>query len=205
MKSLLIAVVGGSASGKTTLARDLVRALRPNANLLSQDAYYRDASHLTIARRARLNFDHPRRIDWPLLSRVLDDALQGRPVSIPRYSFEAHAREQATDRLLPKRFLVAEGLWLLARREIRSHCTFGIFITCPSSERLSRRLDRDIHERCRTRSQVLNQWRGQAKPGFRCFVTPQRELADDVVRSLITSGKVADVARHIRTLAEPLP
>jgi uridine kinase len=205
MKPILIAVVGGSASGKTTLARDLAQALRPSANLLSQDAFYLDAAHLPPARRARLNFDHPRRIDWPLLSSVLDDALQGRPVSIPRYSFEAHARETATDRLSPKRFLIAEGLWLLARRDIRSRCALCVFVACPSSERLRRRLDRDTTERGRTRSQVLRQWRGHTEPGFHQFVAPQLNLAHEVLRSPVAAPQVADLARRIRTLAEHQP
>lgn len=205
MKPLLIAVVGGSASGKTTLARELARALEPNANLLSQDSFYLDAAHLSPARRERLNFDHPRRIDWPLLSSVLDEALQGRAVSIPRYSFEAHARETATDHLSPKRFLIAEGLWLLTRRDIRSRCAFGIYIVCPSSVRLRRRLARDTTERGRTQSQVLQQWRDHIEPGFYRFVAPQLFLAHEVLRFPVAASKIADLARRIQTLAEPQP
>ncbi len=119
--------------------------------------------------------------------------------------FERHAREKDTDRLPPAPVLVAEGLWLLSRRDIRARCNFGIFVTCPSSERLGRRLRRDTAERGRTRAQGLRQWRQQTEPGFRRFVAPQLDFAHAVVRSPVHPDQVANLARQIRTLAEHQP
>ncbi len=205
MKPILIAVVGGSASGKTTLAGDLARALRPHSVRVTQDSFYLDASHLTPARRDRLNFDHPRRIDWAMLVDALSQVLDGRAVSVPCYSFETHAREAKTERLEPKRFIIAEGLWLLRRREIRSRCALRIFVSCPSAKRLGRRLERDTTERGRTRTTILQQWHRQTEPGFHRFVAPQLPLADVVVRSPATPAQVANLAKRIRTLAENQP
>ncbi len=206
MKPLLIAVVGGSASGKTTLALDLIRALQPgSALLLSQDSFYRSAAHLPPARRDQLNFDHPRRIDWPLLSQAIHDVLARRAAAIPRYSFERHAREDASDVLPPCRFLVLEGLWLLRRRDIRSRCAYRIFVTCPSAERLQRRIRRDVADRGRDRKHVLRQWRTQSEPGFRRFVLPQRDHADVVVRSPVPPGVLSQLVGRIRSLSEEQP
>lgn len=202
MNAFIIAVVGGSASGKTTLARDLVAALHPDAALLSLDAFYRSADHLPPGRRGRINFDHPRRIDWPLLSKVLDRAVAGRPAQVPRYAFDTHARLSDTERLLPSRFLVVEGLWLLRRRNIRSRCDLSVFVSCPSATRLKRRLGRDLAERGRTRMDVLKQWRHQTEPGFRRLVAPQRKLADLVVRSPVTRSQVGSLVRTIRRQSE---
>ncbi|MGE3310234.1 MAG: uridine kinase [Limisphaerales bacterium] len=203
MKPVLVAIVGGSASGKSTLARDLVRSLRPGSALISQDSFYRDASRVPASRRRRLNFDHPRRIDWPLLLDVLTRALDGRAVDVPRYSFEDHARESRTDRLKPSRFLVAEGLWLLRQREIRALCDLGIFVACPAPVRLARRIQRDTTERGRTRTEVLHQWSTQTQPGFRDWVAPQLRLADEIVRSPVPDDRVADLTRRIRSLRTP--
>ncbi|MBL9127276.1 MAG: hypothetical protein JNL97_06505 [Verrucomicrobiales bacterium] len=201
MNALLVAVVGGSASGKTTLARSLVDALHPASAMVSLDAFYRCADHLSPARRDRLDFDNPRRIDWPLLSRVLDEALAGRPARVPRYSFERHAREPLQDTLPPSRYLVLEGLWVLRRREIRRRCALKVFVDCPEFERLRRRVRRDMAERGRTRSQVLRQWRDQSEPGFRRFVEPQRAHADRIVRSPVAPRRIDELVREIRALA----
>src|SRR6266478_8182760 len=61
----LIAIAGGSGSGKTWLAEKLLAILRGKAAHLSLDDFYRDRSHLSPARRAKLNFDksNQRRLD----------------------------------------------------------------------------------------------------------------------------------------------
>lgn len=205
MKPILVAVVGGSASGKTTLACDLVQALHPDSTRISQDTFYLGANHLAPARRDRLNFDHPRRIDWPLLSRVLDDVLARRTTRLPRYNFEQHAREKGWDPLAPAPFVVLEGLWLLRRREIRARCALRIFVTCPAAERLRRRIRRDTTERGRSRAQVLQQWTQHTEPGFRRFVATQRRHAHIVVRSPVTPQQIDRLAHTVRALAETTP
>lgn len=202
---VIVAVVGGSASGKSTLARHLAQALHPAATTLSLDAFYRCAGHLPPARRNRLNFDHPRRIDWPLLASVLDATLAGLTASVPRYSFEQHARESTPRPLHPAPFLVLEGLWLLRRRDIRSRCAYRIFLDCPHAERLRRRLRRDLAERGRSRTQILHQWRTQSEPGFHRFVAPQRRLADTVVRSPVSPRHLDRLVQTIQSLPGATP
>lgn len=205
MKPLLVAIVGGSASGKTTLARNLADALRPDSAVLSLDAFYLGTDHLAPARRERLNFDHPRRIDWPLLADVLDHALDGRAAAIPRYSFQRHTRESTGDLLPPCRYVVVEGLWVLRRRDIRNRCALKIFVGCSGAERLRRRLRRDLAERGRTRNQVLRQWQEQSEPGYRRFVAPQRRHADRIVRSPVPARQLDRLVRDIQALAGDSP
>ena len=68
---LLVAIVGGSGAGKSWLAERLHRRLGARAARLSLDDFYRDRSHLPPGRREKLNFDHPRSIDWRSAERVL--------------------------------------------------------------------------------------------------------------------------------------
>jgi len=205
MTPILIAIVGGSASGKTTFARDLALALKPNAALLSLDAFYWPTDHLTPRQRDRLNFDHPRRIDWPLLDEVLDAFAAGRPAAVPRYDFSKHNRLPVHDCLLPRTFLVLEGLWLLRRRTVRRRCALRIFVNCPSAQRLRRRLSRDLADRGRTRRQILDQWQHQAEPGFRRFVAPQKSHADCCIRSPVLAATVNRLAAQLRALAHASP
>ena len=63
MRPLIIGVVGGSGSGKTTVARAIQRAMAWMRAFLDQDGYYKDLSHLTLEERKQVNFDHPDSID----------------------------------------------------------------------------------------------------------------------------------------------
>src|SRR5690242_20303132 len=92
LRPVLVAIVGGSGSGKTWLTPRLVQALAPHAIRLCLDDFYRDRSHLTLPQRCRLNFDHPRAIDWTRLEQVLRGLLAGRKVRVPCYDFTIHSR-----------------------------------------------------------------------------------------------------------------
>jgi uridine kinase len=92
LKPLLVAIVGGSGAGKTWLAKKLEAALTPDAARFSLDDFYRDCSRLHPERRAKINFDHPRAIDWPIMERVLKDLRAGRAARLPCYDFKTHSR-----------------------------------------------------------------------------------------------------------------
>ena len=66
-RPLIIAVVGGSGSGKTTVTRAIYEMEGVDAAFIDQDAYYRDLAHLTLQERKRVNFDHPDAFDTGLL------------------------------------------------------------------------------------------------------------------------------------------
>src|SRR6185436_16193427 len=112
---ILIAITGGSGAGKTWLARELQSALGRRAARISLDDFYRDSSHLSPGRRAAINFDHPRTIDWPTLERALRQLRAGRPARVPRYDFKTHCRVRTQAVLRPRPIVVMEGLWLLRR------------------------------------------------------------------------------------------
>ena len=64
----LIGICGGSGSGKTTLALKLKKYFKSRKiGHLDCDSYYKDNSHLPMRERSKINFDHPRQIDFSLL------------------------------------------------------------------------------------------------------------------------------------------
>ena len=68
MNTLCIGVAGGTGSGKSTVAREIVRRVGPERIItINQDRYYHDLAHLDDAQRARHNFDHPASIEESLL------------------------------------------------------------------------------------------------------------------------------------------
>src|ERR1700676_5199338 len=99
---LLVAIVGGSGAGKSWLADRLQSILGTKSARMSLDDFYRDRPGLTPARRARINFDHPRAIDWPRVERALRDCLAWRTTQVPQYDFKTHARLPRSRILRPK-------------------------------------------------------------------------------------------------------
>jgi uridine kinase len=177
-----VAIVGGSGSGKTYLARRLQQSLGENAIHLALDDFYLDRSHLTPGRRARLNFDHPRAIDWPLFEKVLRALRRGRGAMVPEYDFATHSRRGARRRLEPCQVVLVDGLWLLRRPSVRRLFSLAVFLDCPAEVRLSRRLERDMASRGRTRKSVIEQFRSTVEPMHRAYVEPQRRYAHIILQ-----------------------
>src|SRR5690606_5702417 len=96
-------VAGGTGSGKTTVAlKILERVGFDRVAYLPHDAYYRDASHLPPAERARLNFDHPDSLDNDLMAEHMRRLRASQAVEIPVYDFKTHSRLPETRRVEPQ-------------------------------------------------------------------------------------------------------
>jgi uridine kinase len=198
--SHLVAIVGGSGSGKTWLAERLQTLLGPTTARLSLDDFYRDRSHLPPEKRARLNFDNPRAIDWPCVERVLRACRTGRATRLPRYDFTTHCRRPGNAAWRPGPFVIVDGLWLLRRPPVRRQFALRIFIDCPERVRFLRRLARDVAERGRSSVSVRHQFAATVAPMHKRFVQPQACWADVV----LTQPYLVHTTRQLRDLLWPL-
>lgn len=196
----LVAIAGGSGSGKTWLARRLQRALGAAAARVSLDDFYRDLAQLPPAQRRRINFDSPVAIDWPAVQAFLHALQRGEPAVLPRYDFATHTRLATPRRWRPRRIILLEGLWPLRTAGLRRLYGLSIFVACPEAVRLERRVRRDQQERGRSRVSVLRQFRAQVAPMHRRFVESQARHADLVLRKPPTAATVRALAEQIRLL-----
>jgi uridine kinase len=201
----LVALVGGSGAGKTWLARQLQHALDFPAARLSLDDFYRDQSHLARPMRDRLNFDHPRAIDWHLAEAVLRGCRAGRFVSVPQYSFATHTRRPTFKTLAPRQVILVDGLWLLWRPRLRRLFDLRIFLHCPARLRLDRRLARDTANRGRDDRSVRWQFQQTVAPMHQQFVAPQARWADVVLRRPADKREVERLAAMIREVVYVSP
>lgn len=176
---LVIGLAGGTGSGKTSLARRL-RARFPEGQVqvLHQDAYYRDQSHLTLEERQRINYDHPRSLDNDLLVDHLDQLRRGREVHQPVYSFLTHTRTGETVLVKPARVLLVEGILVLEDARLRERMDIKVFVDADPDVRLIRRLQRDLAERGRSVESVVEQYLRAVRPMHLRFVEPSRRYAD---------------------------
>jgi len=85
---LIIGIAGGTGCGKTTVVNQIINELpKGEVGVISQDSYYKDTTHLTYEERVKINFDHPRSIDFKLLREQLTQLKNGNTIEQPVYSF----------------------------------------------------------------------------------------------------------------------
>lgn len=199
--SVLIGIAGGSASGKTTLADALMAALPSGAAMiLSEDRYYKDQSHLSMAARRRVNYDHPRAIDLAIMARQLQALKSGRRIEAPEYDFARHVRRARTTRFAPAAIVIAEGIHLFHPARLRGLFDLRIFVDADEATRLQRRIARDVAERGRTAAFARAQFLATVQPMHLRFTEPLRAHAHVVVSSTACGPDFAPLIKVLRVL-----
>ena len=183
---VIIGIAGASASGKSLIANTIFQELKDKVgdqhiDVITEDRYYRDQSHLTLEERVKTNYDHPKALDHDLLCKHLQDLLQGKAVEIPNYSYVEHTRMEETSTMRPKKVIILEGILLLTDARLRELMHASIFMDTPLDICLMRRMQRDISERGRTIESVIEQYQKTVRPMFLQFIEPSKQYADIIV------------------------
>lgn len=198
-RPLFIGLAGGSGSGKTTIADELVDRMDGRVAVLHHDAYYRNRVDLSFEERTRVNYDHPNSLETELLIKHLEDLRLGVAVGVPVYDFSEHLRSAETIRVEPARVVVVEGILVLSEPELRSELDLKIFVDTDPDLRLARRLERDIAERSRSVDSVISQYFTTVRPMHLEFVEPSRRYADLIIPEGYNPAAVATVVELIRS------
>jgi uridine kinase len=179
---LVIAIAGGSGSGKTTVAQVILQRVGPDRiSFLQHDAYYKDLSGLPPVQRAEVNFDHPNSLDSELLIRHIKQLKNGQPVEVPIYDFATHSRTERTYSVQARGVILVEGILLFAEPALRDLFDVKLFVDTDSDIRFIRRLQRDIAERGRTTDSVIHQYMTTVRPMHLEFVEPSKRYADVII------------------------
>ncbi|WP_417362140.1 uridine kinase [Galbibacter sp.] len=195
---LIIGIAGGTGCGKTTVVNQIVNELPENeVGVISQDSYYKDTSHLTYEERTKLNFDHPRTIDFDLLYKHLLKLKDNQIIEQPVYSFVKHNRTKDTVITHPRKVMIIEGILILTHPKLRELFDIKIFVHADSDERLIRRIKRDICERGRDVDEVLNRYQTTLKPMHQQFIEPTKEFADIIIPNNKYNTVAVNIVRTI--------
>jgi len=177
---LIIAISGGSASGKSSIAADLKQQflqLDRQVELLCEDHYYKPLTQHQLNNIKDVDFDHPHSIDNELMTEQLKSLTELNSIEIPNYCYQTHMRLADTSTLKPTEFLIVEGLHLLHRTSLLPFYDLSIFVESPLEVCLERRIKRDVSERNRTEASVLHQFYSTVKPSYEEFIYPSKSNA----------------------------
>jgi uridine kinase len=179
---LVIGIAGGSGSGKTTVAQEILQRVgRDRIAFLQHDSYYKDLSGLPPAQHAEVNFDHPNSLETELLTQHIASLRDGKAVEVPIYDFSTDSRTTKTYIVQPRRVILVEGILIFTERTLREMFDVKIFVDTDSDMRFIRRLERDIHERGRTTESVIKQYQLTVRPMHLEFVEPSKRYADVII------------------------
>ncbi len=182
MASIVVGIAGGTASGKTTVARKIHEALSTSrVAFIDQDSYYRDLKDLSLDERREVNFDHPDAFDTDLLVAHVKELNAGRAIEKPVYNFVTSTREERTVTVSPSEVILIEGIMVLHMAAIRDQLALKIFVETEDDVRIIRRLTRDIKERGRDFDHVVHQYFKHVRPMHMGFVDPSKRYADIIV------------------------
>ncbi len=194
----IIGIAGGTGSGKTTVVNQIINELPPDeVCVISQDSYYKQTDSLTYNERAKINFDHPRAIDFDLLVKHLKALKEGEIIEQPVYSFVTHNRTKDTIKTHPRNVVIVEGILIFNSKELRKLCDIKVFVHADADERLIRRIRRDITERGRDVDEVLSRYQDTLKPMHQEFIEPTKNFADIIIPNDRYNTVAIDIVRTV--------
>ncbi len=179
---LVIAIAGGTGSGKTTVANVILdRVGAHHIAYIPHDAYYKDLKDLPPAQRERINFDHPNSLDTNLLIEHVQALKANHPIELPVYDFKTHSRTTETIPVDPQPIIIVEGILIFVETELRDLFDVKIYVDTDPDIRFIRRLQRDIAERGRTMESVIHQYLNTVRPMHQEFVEPSKKYSDVII------------------------
>ena len=167
-----IGLAGGSGAGKSIFARKITKGL--NARIIHIDSFY-------LPGHPKANYDDPKTIDWQLLKKSLKDLLAGKATYVPIYSCKTHKRSKYTERILPAKILVLEGIFALHDKEINKLMNLKLFLDFPEDIRAAYRIMRDVTERRFNPYGAVEYYVKHARAMYPKFIAPTKKYANVIV------------------------
>lgn len=179
---LIIGIAGGSGSGKTTVAQEILRRVGADRiAYLQHDSYYKDLRMLSSTQHSEVNFDHPNSLETELLIQHVIALREFKPVQVPIYDFSNDTRKPETFTIQPSNVILVEGILLYVEPELRKLFDVKLFVDADADIRFIRRLHRDITERGRSTQSVIDQYYATVRPMHLEFVEPSKRYADVII------------------------
>jgi uridine kinase len=204
MRPIVIGVAGGTGSGKTTVANEILQQVgAEHVAYIPHDAYYRELGHLSQEERTKVNFDHPDSLESELLVKHLKTLIEGQTIEVPIYDFTTHMRTERTRSVGPAPVVLVEGILIFVEPELCELFDVKLYIDTDADVRFIRRLQRDVQERGRSVESVCEQYLSTVRPMHMEFVEPSKRHADVIIpEGGFNEVAIAMVAARLRSMLE---
>ena len=183
MKSpLLVSIIGGSGSGKSTIIEELKGAFDTfSPSVVSMDNYYLPHDFQRKDDNGIMNFDLPTAYNLDRFYADILSLMEGKGIQTEEYIFEDFGREAKTIKIASSPLIIVEGIFVLVDKRIRNLTDFQIFIDAHENTRLERRLLRDKKSRGLTPEIIRYQWNNHVLPAHGKYVEVNKNTADFVI------------------------
>ena len=179
---IFIGIAGGTASGKSAIARHLLAHFQDNiCATIKVDSYYHDLKHLTMKEREKNNFDNPKSIDFDLLLKHLSQLKDNNSIKVPIYDYKTHTRTTDYNTIDSQKIIIIEGLFALYDNRIKNILNLKVFVDTKESIRLERRIKRDLRKRERTYESIIKQFNTMVAPMHSQYIEPTKSYADLII------------------------
>ena len=178
---MTIGIAGGTGSGKTTITRRLQQRFSDNVSVIYHDNYYKAHNDMTYEERAKLNYDCPDAFDTELMVRDLTELRNGHSVRCPVYDYTVHNRSDKTVLVNPSPVIIVEGILIFQDKRLCDLLDIKIFVDTDADVRILRRIVRDVRDRGRSLSSVVDQYLTTVKPMHEMYVEPSKRNADIII------------------------
>ena len=177
----IIAVTGGSGSGKTLFTNLFVERLLKKTAVLPLDCYYKDRPDQIP--NDKYDFDSPKALDFDLYNQHINLLNTGESVQIPHFGYGTGKRESFFTEIFPEEYLIIEGMHVLLFPKIRELISFSFFMDSPLDVAVCRRCIRDIQEYDVNAEYSLNQFLKFVRPAYFEYILPVKKHSDLVVEN----------------------
>lgn len=177
-RPIILAIVGDSAAGKTTLSRGIARILgTERVSVLCTDDYHR----YNRQQRKELGITplNPECNYLDMMAQHLRLLRAGEPILKPKYDHSVGDFGPPMY-IVPKPFLIVEGLLGLSWREMRNAYSVRVFLEPPEELRRRWKIQRDVRMRGYTEEGVLREL-ALREHDSEMYIRPQRDHADIIV------------------------
>lgn len=178
-RPIILAIVGDSAAGKSTLTNGLVQILGADrVTVVCTDDYHKYDRH----ERAQLGITplHPDCNYMDVLELHLERLHYGQPFLKPVYEHSSGTLIRP-EYVRPREFVIVEGLLGFHSAVMRQFYDVKVFLDPPEDMRTAWKIKRDTSKRGYKPEQVLAEMKKREADTLK-YIRPQREHADIVVR-----------------------
>lgn len=208
-KRMLIGVTGESASGKSTICKEIknvIERLSMPVTVLSTDNYFNDISHLINkygsfdnVRDSGYDLDAPSNFQLQILKSDLEELASGHDIKAPMYLPNGTGVSVPKSLDVPsQKIIVVEGIATMYE-DVKDVFDIKIYVETDNELRKSRFISRAVEERNQDKENAIKHWNYISDAGEK-YVKPFRKEADLVLNGNSDLGYFAEILEYIYSI-----